>query len=108
MLYLVDEFFQKRALQRRVSVSVTPVGGEFLHVTAPTWLHAVPVPYGGEVVFEDGGFNPTLVRFEPNFINSACHSAQGGFNPTLVRFERSAAYQLPPITAWFQSHIGPI
>jgi len=54
MLYLVDEFFQKRALQRRVSSSVAPVGGGFLHVTVPTWLHVAPSPFGGEVVYENG------------------------------------------------------
>ena len=54
---LVDEFFKYRALQRRVSRSVMPVGGGFLHTTLPAWFHVPQTPFGAEVVYDDEGWD---------------------------------------------------
>ncbi len=55
MLHLFDEFFRYRALQRRVSSSVTAVGGGFLHTAAPVWAHVSTIPSQGfELLYPDG------------------------------------------------------
>ncbi len=55
-----------------------------LAVSIPPWFDFAPVPVPNQHRHE-GGFNPTLVRFCPNWY----HENRGvltGFNPTLVRF----------------------